>query len=260
MPDAATHVGRPDQTATPMTPGPLALVGGAELQPGNEPIDEVLAEAASSAPAYVLATAAARHQPARAVDDARRWFARLGVDIEELPAIRRSDVTSPAVSERAAAGRLFYLVGGDPGLVPRTLMGTPLWTAVVRAWRDGAALAGSSAGAMALGEWTLVRDRMPGDERRRAAPALGLVQGVAVVPHYDTFGHRWVPSGLDAVPRPVILLGPDERTGAVWRAGSWRALGTGSVTVITARATRSFAAGDPIEGLPAPRPTPPRRT
>jgi cyanophycinase len=241
-----------------MTRGPLALVGGAELQPGNESIDEVLAEAAGGGPAYVLATAAGRQQPALAVDNARRWFARFGVDVEELPAIKRADVTSSAVAERARAGRFFYLVGGDPGLVPKTLMGTPVWDAVVGAWRDGAALAGSSAGAMALGEWTLVRDRMPGDDRRRAAPALGLVPEVAVLPHFDTFGHRWVASGLVATPRPVILVGPDERTGAVWRAGAWRALGTGSVTVITQQSTRSFAAGDVIEGLPAPRRTSPR--
>ena len=244
----------------PMTPGPLALVGGAELQPGNDPIDEVLAEAAGEAPAFVLATAATRQQPARAVDNAHRWFARFGLDVEELPAIKRSDVTSPRVAERARAGRFFYLVGGDPGIVPKTLIGTPVWAAVVEAWRDGAALAGSSAGAMALGEWTLVRDRVPGDDRRRGAPALGLVRGVAVVPHFDTFGHRWVPSGLEAAPKPVVLVGPDERTGAVWRAGAWCALGTGSVTVITPRATKSFAAGQAIEGLPSPRPTPPRST
>ena len=55
---------------------------------------------------------------------------------------------------------------------------------------EGAALAGSSAGAMALGEWTLVRERHLGDERRRYAPALGLVPGVAVLPHSR-------PSGTD---------------------------------------------------------------
>ena len=32
---------------------------------------------------------------------------------------------------------------------------------------SGAALAGSSAGAMAMGQWTLIRGRHPGDRRRR---------------------------------------------------------------------------------------------
>ena len=40
--------------------GPLALVGGDELHPGNEPQDALLAEAATAGPAYVMATAVQR--------------------------------------------------------------------------------------------------------------------------------------------------------------------------------------------------------
>src|SRR5438034_94602 len=112
-------------------------------------------------PADVLATTAGRQRPDLAVRNARAWFEKLELDVEELPAIRRSDVTSPKNAEHARTGRFFYLVGGDPRLVPKTLADTPLWDAVVQAWRKGAALAGSSAGAMALGEWTLIRDRHP---------------------------------------------------------------------------------------------------
>ena len=141
--------------------GPLALVGGDELNPGNEPQDRVLADAAGGGPAYVLATAAGRQHPELAVANAVRWFGGLGLEVEELPATRRSHAKDPAVVERARTGRFFYLVGGDPGLVPKTIAGTPLWYAIVAAWSGGAALAGSSAGAMAFGEWTLVRMRMP---------------------------------------------------------------------------------------------------
>ncbi len=167
----------------------------------------------------MLATAAGRQRPDLAVANAVRWFGGLGLEVEELPAIRRSDVTSPSNVERARAGRFFYLVGGDPGLVPRTLADSPLWAAIVAAWREGAALAGSSAGAMALCEWTLVRARMPGDERRRYVPALGLVPGVAFLPHFETFGHRWVPSASER--DDVVLLGVDERTAALWNDGRW---------------------------------------
>jgi cyanophycinase len=233
-----------------MTPGPLALVGGDELKPGNEPLDEVLVRAAGGGPAYVLATAAGRQRPEMAVANAIRWFDSLELEVHELPAIRRSDVTSAANADRARSGRFFYLVGGDPGLVPRTLAGTPLWEAIVDAWRRGAALAGSSAGAMALCEWTLVRQRLPGDERRRYAPALGLVPGVAVLPHFETFGHRWVDSAAER--EDVVLLGLDERTAALWQDGEWHALGDGVVTVISAASSRRFEAGSRVEGLPSP--------
>jgi len=233
-------------------PGPLALVGGDELHPGNEPIDRVLVEAAAGGPAFVLATAGARQGAAQAVRNAQAWFAGLGAEMRELPATKRSHVTDRANVELARTGRLFYLVGGDPGIVPKLLAGSPLWEAIVAAWRDGAALAGSSAGAMAMGEWTLIRDRMPGDSKRRYADALGLVPGVAVVPHHDTFGQRWVDHALEAAPDGAILLGIDERTGAVWQADGWRALGDGAVTVITAGSRERFEDGERIDGVPAP--------
>ena len=238
--------------------GPLALVGGDELKPGNEPQDEVLVRVAGDGPAFVLATAAGRQRPEVAVANAVRWFASLGLAVEELPATRRSDAKDSANAARARQGRFFYLVGGDPGLVPKTLAGTPLWEAIAEAWRTGAALAGSSAGAMALGEWTLVRERMPGDHRRRYLPALGLVPRLAVLPHFETFGHRWVESAERAAPRSdVVLLGVDERTAALHFDGAWRALGDGGVTVIVGGERRRFASGEPIEGVPAPDPNPP---
>ena len=238
--------------------GPLALVGGDELKPGNGPQDEVLVRVAGDGPAFVVATAAGRQRPEVAVANAVRWFASLGLAVEELPATRRSDAKDSANAARARQGRFFYLVGGDPGLVPKTLAGTPLWEAIAEAWRSGAALAGSSAGAMALGEWTLVRERMPGDHRRRYLPALGLVPRLAVLPHFETFGHRWVESAERAAPRSdVVLLGVDERTAALHVDGAWRALGDGGVTVIVGGERRRFASGEPIEGVPAPDPNPP---
>ena len=237
----------------PSRPGPLALVGGDELQPGNAPQDEVLVAAASGGPAFVLATAAGRQRPDLAVRNARAWFKKLGLDVVELPAIRRPDLTSPKNVELARLGCFFYLVGGDPGLVPKTLADTPVWDAIVQAWRDGAALAGSSAGAMALGEWTLIRDRRPGDARRRYRPALSLVPRVAVIPHFDRFGERWIDGALASAPRDdVVLVAVEERSAALWRDGVWRAFGPGGVTIITRSDRRRFGAGERIEGIPQP--------
>ncbi len=231
------------------------FVGGGELKPGNEPQDRVLVEAAAGGPAFVLATAAARQGPDLAVRHAREWFAGLGLDVRELPARTRTQAKSADVAARAVEGRLFYLVGGDPGLVVDTLRDSAVWEAIVAAWRVGAALAGSSAGAMAMCEWTLIRGRHRGDASRRFKDALGLVPGVAVAPHFGTFGHRWVESAQTTA-REVVLVGIDERTAAVWRDGVWRAMGDGCVTVIAGADRRRFEAGQVIVGLPRPRADP----
>jgi cyanophycinase len=233
--------------------GPLALVGGDELNPGNEPQDRVLAAAAGARPAFVLATAAARHRPELAVANARRWFASFGLAAEELPVRTRRQANDAGLAAEAAAGGFFYLVGGDPGRVAEVLRGSAVWSAIVEAWSGGAALGGSSAGAMAMGEWTLIRGRYPGDDRRAYRPALELVPRVGVVPHFETFGHRWVASAVEEAPDPsTVLLGLDERTAALWTGGVWRVAGPGAVTVIRGSETRRFEPEQEIEGVPPP--------
>ncbi|MEP7060146.1 MAG: Type 1 glutamine amidotransferase-like domain-containing protein [Actinomycetota bacterium] len=240
-------------TAPSFTPGPLALVGGDELSPGNESQDRVLVAAAGGGPAFVLATAAGRGHPEMAVRHAVEWFAGLGLSLGELPAIRRRDVHSASVAARALTGRCFYLVGGDPGRVPTTLTDTPVWRAIVTAWSRGAALAGSSAGAMALGAWTLIRDRHPGDASRAYRPGLAVVPNTAVIPHFDTFGAGWVETSLAGRPREdAVLVGIDERTAALWQDGIWQAYGPGAVIVFTGGDRTRYEEGEIIAGIPQP--------
>lgn len=232
-----------------MMSGLLLLNGGDEFRPGNEPQDRELIAAARPGPAYVVPTAARRQRPEMAVATARAWFAGLGVDIEELPVYTRSDAGSADLTGRAAGAGLLYLTGGDPGLLAQTLRGTRVWAAMVEAWRGGAALAGSSAGAMALCRWTLVMARWPRHEQRRPVEALGLVPGTAVLPHFERMGSRW---SVDAAPDGLVLLGIDERTAAVWAGVGWHAAGAASVVVRRGGETVRFGPGDPIAGLPAP--------
>lgn len=229
--------------------GLLLLNGGDEFRPGNEPQDRELIGAARPGPAYVVPTAARRQQPEMAVATARAWFERLGVEVQELPVYTRSDAGSAELAERAAGAGSLYLTGGDPGLLAQTLRGSRVWAAVVQAWLSGAALAGSSAGAMALCQWTLVMARWPRHEQRRPVEALGLVPGTAVLPHYERMGSRW---SVDERPDGLVLLGIDERTAAVWNGEGWHASGAGAVVVIGEGGTARFRAGEPCAGIPAP--------
>jgi cyanophycinase len=235
----------------PVTPGVLALVGGDEFNPGNEEQDHVLAKAAGPGPAYVVPTAAARQDPEQAVAKATGWFAQFGLAIQELPVLKRADANSKEVADLARGGGFFYLVGGDPGLVAQVLRDSRVWNAIFEAWREGASLAGSSAGAMALCSHTLIRASWPNRFNRRPTDALGVVPDTAVLPHFDTFGHRWVESAQRELP-DVTLLGIDERSAALRRDGVWRAMGPGSVTVIKGKKTQTFATGQEVAGLPVP--------
>ena len=231
--------------------GVLVLNGGDEFKPGNEEQDRILASAAGRGPAYVVPTAAARQGPEQAVAHATQWFAGLGLELQELPVLKRADANSKELAETALAGGFFYLVGGDPGLVAQVLSGSRVWAEMFQAWHDGAALAGSSAGAMALCSHTLIRASWPNRFNRRPTGALGLVPETAVLPHFDTFGHKWIESAQRELPG-TTLLGIDERSAAVWRAGRWSAAGPGAVTVIEGGETRSFRSPSEIAGLATP--------
>jgi cyanophycinase len=231
--------------------GVLALVGGDEFHPGNEPQDRALIAAAGSGPAFVVPTAAARQGPEKAVATAQDWFRHLGLALQELRVLTRTDAQSKSTAERASEGGLFYLVGGDPGYVVKVLEGSRVWSAIEDAWRRGAALAGSSAGAMALGAASLIRARWPNREPRRPLSALGVVPGISVLPHYETFGHRWVESAREADP-DLTLVGIDERTAAFWDGSVWRVEGPGTVTVINGDDRTLSVAGEVIARLPRP--------
>ena len=211
----------------------------------------MLAAAAKAGPAFVVPTAAARRGPEEAVAHATAWFKQFGLTLHDLHVLKRADANSKELAEAARSGSFFYLVGGDPGLVAQVLQASRVWSSIVEAWLDGASLAGSSAGAMAMCSHTLIRASWPDRTNRRPADALGLVLGTAVLPHYDTFGHRWVESARRELP-DVTLLGIDERSAAVWRDGGWRAAGPGAVTVIKGSTTERHTNGMKISGLPAP--------
>lgn len=194
-----------------------------------EPVERALLE--GRPPRYVqLATAAAPEGPSSLA----RWHAlgkaaaeRIGVEQVVVPVADRDDADDPANAALVAGAGLVYLSGGNPSFLTETLRGTRVWAAILQAWQAGAALAGCSAGAMALSAG------FPGFRRPwRSSPGLGLVPVARVVPHFDRFAARLPDVALrgsrgspDRDGDPV-LLGVDEDTavvGGLPAAGGWQA-------------------------------------
>ncbi len=230
--------------------GPLLVNGGDELQPGNEAQDRTLVASAAGRPIYLVPTAAVRQDLGALLSLGQSWFAGLGAEARELPVRRPADARSRELTGLVAGAGAIYLLGGDPGYAVRVLAGSPVWAAILAAWRRGAGLAGSSAGAMAFGASTLVMARWPRHLERKPIPALGLLPGLAVVPHHDQFGHRWQVVGGRS---ELELLRLDSRSAAVHQGDRWQALGAGAVGFRGER----FTAGEKIVGLPPPDPEQP---
>ena len=199
-----------------MSHGPLVLVGGGEFREGLRDLDASLLKVQDADEVAVLPTAAAFERPERAVATAVAHFGALGARVREVPVLGRKDADDPANVEAVGSARVIYLTGGSPLHLRSVLKETAVWTALLEAWRAGAAVVGSSAGAMVLG------DPMVDPRGGAFTLGLGLVESIAVVPHLGAAAeHRT----LRLAPQGVHLLGLPEQTAVVKDAEGWRAAG-----------------------------------
>ena len=207
------------------TPGPLALVGGGEWQPGCD-FDARLLDASGGKEVLVLPTAAAYEHPERAVATATGWFEDLGATVRELPVLRRPDAEEEAHAAAICEARFVYIGGGSPLHLRSVLKSSAVWHALVTAWNAGAVLAGSSAGAMVL------TDPMVDPRGGAFTVGLGLVSQLAVIPHADAWSHEKLHRTITLAPPDIPVVGIDERTALVLdHHEGWTTSGAGAVKV-----------------------------
>lgn len=205
-------------------------------------------------PRYVqIPTAASLEGPVsvgRWVSLGAEQAARLGVEAVPVVVRDRTDADDPALAALVAGAGLVYLSGGNPPHCASTLRGTLVWEAVLAAWRAGAALAGCSAGAMALTSW--VPD--PRHPTRAADPGLGVVPQIRVIPHFDRMT-AWIPDlvtrYLTRSPEGTVVVGVDEDTAVVWDGAAWTVHGSRSVWLLAADGRHEHTAGGAVS-LPPP--------
>jgi cyanophycinase len=220
-----------------VTPGILALVGGGEWQEGCD-FDADFLAAAGTDQVLVLPTAAAYEHPERLVVRAAEWFAPLGGQVEGLMVLNRSDADNDGAADIMRRARLIYLAGSSPMHIRSVLKHSVVWDALVAAWGDGAVVVGSSGAAMAL------TDPMVDARGGGLTIGLGLMTGVAVVPHFgdtseDGTGEKLHRAVLLA-PRDTPVVGIPERTALIRDPdGGWRSSGADDVAVF-------------LGGVPAP--------
>ena len=219
------------------------LEGGAEFG-GQMAIPDAEALAAAGGPlipvVIIPAAAAPDHNDERAGQNGVLWFRRLGAQrVEALPLVDRASADDPVIAARLGQARLIFLLGGFPAHLAESLRGSMGWEAMLAAYHAGAVIAGSSAGAMVL------CDHYYDPAAGRVMKGLGLLSGICVIPHHETFGPKWVPTLEGALPNS-LLMGIDEETGVLARGvdGAWQVLGRGRVTLLAGDRTHSLGPGE----------------
>ncbi|MGA2520130.1 MAG: Type 1 glutamine amidotransferase-like domain-containing protein [Acidimicrobiales bacterium] len=219
------------------TCGPLALVGGSEWQAGCEVFDAELLAASGGEEVLVLPTAAAYEHPGKAVDTATAWFATLGGRVRGLMVLGREDAEDEDAAAVIRAARFVYLGGGSPMHLRSVLKSSLAWEALLGAWRDGAVVAGSSAGAMVL------TDPMVDPRGGALTVGLGMVEQLAVIPHFGEENAAKVHRSIALAAPGLPVVGVPERTALIRDPdGAWRQSGQGAVEVFVSGHAAGFEA------------------
>ncbi len=222
--------GRP----APRTPGPLFLIGGAEDRSGERVILRRVAEAAGGRGVAVITTAS--DYPQELGKDYVRVFRALGVAEPRVLDIRRREEAEEAEAVQAvgSVGAVFF-TGGDQVQLIQVFQGTALLKAIRRLHGDGAALAGTSAGAAAAGAVTIYEGEAVGLVKGavKHCPAFGFLAETIVDTHFmergrmarlaQALGAGLTRVGLGLSENTAVVAGPD---------GAMEVLGSGVVAVL----------------------------
>lgn len=211
------------------------------------------------APIEILTTATA-HDPARTHAAYARLLHKLGCPhVSHLQVDEAHPADAPATLARLRAAALVFLTGGDQERLTEQLLGTE-FLAVLRGRCQadaGFVLAGTSAGASALGSQMLVAGR---GWRSLLAGGIEVIPGLDILPGLLIDQHfverARYPRLLHAVlAHPQLLgLGLSEETGIIFRAGQLAEVFGDEVVVVvdgshlTANTYAGRLAGKPVGG------------
>ena len=208
--------------------GPLAFVGGRPFSEGCT-FDAGLLEHSGADEVLILPTAAAYEDPASLVESARRWFDSLGVPARGLDVLSRTDALDGGNADAVRAASFVYLVGDNPMHLRSVFKDAPVWESLVEAWRGGSVLAAVG------GASRVLCDPMVDPRGGAFAVGLGLMPGMALIPHQDHWSREKAQRTLELAASDLPVAAVDDATALVRDGdGSWRVEGAGQANVFLA--------------------------
>ena len=210
--------------------GTVCLQGGAEFGPDCAAMDaDLLLRAGGPVVVTALAAEAGRDYRTASENGVRHFRALGATDVVAAPDAREDREGALPALRRA---RLLFLPGGSPSRLLDALRATGVDEVLRDLLAAGGVVAGSSAGAMVLGGWTVLPDRRS-DGRPAVVRGLAVVPDVVVVPHWSGSGRAdWLEAVSAAAPDEVAVLGVPEQSGVLVQNGRLSSVGAAATTLL----------------------------
>jgi cyanophycinase len=226
--------------------GHLLLIGGAEEKLRQRQILTRFVTLAGNGEARIAVISTASSLGDAATELYRSIFQQMGVpNVRGLRPLVREDANDRRFADELTDATGIFMTGGNQLRLASVISGTLLGRALVERHRRGAIVAGTSAGASAIGTHMVAfgpGGATPKQRMTQMSAGLGLLPGVVVDQHFEQRNRFGRLLALVAQSPSLLGIGIDEDTGAlVSPSGVMEVLGKGSVTLLDPSKIRTDA-------------------
>jgi cyanophycinase len=215
----------------------VIVIGGAEDKVRDRVILQRFVALAGGPRARIAVISTASSFGLEAAERYRAVFSDLGAkQVTPLHAATRSEANDEATAKAIRSASGVFLTGGNQLKLASIIGGTRVADAILSAFRDGAVVAGTSAGASAMSSHMVAfgaSGTTPKQRMAQIAAGLGILPGVVVDQHFQQRNRLGRLLSLIAQNPSLLGLGVDEDTaGIVGPDHVMEVIGRGSVTVV----------------------------
>jgi cyanophycinase len=217
--------------------GSLIIIGGHEEKQGDCAILTEVVKQLHKGKGKLTIVTVATQLPEEVAEEYREVFTRLGVkQIEVLDIRTREQAYDEANVQKIADASVIFLTGGDQLRITSQVGDSLVFRCMQEMYRNGATIAGTSAGAAAMPETMLIGGANDASNRISAlsmAPGLAFITDVVIDSHFAERGRMGRLLGAVSQNPRNLGLGIDEDTAVVAQNdGTLRVIGSGAVYVV----------------------------
>jgi cyanophycinase len=220
-----------------MTEGHVIVIGGAEDKVRERVILARFVKLAGGHDARIAVISTASSLGPLAGEMYRRVFGELGAaEVHPIHTTTRAQCSDPIAVRTVREATGIFLTGGNQLRLSSTIGGTPLAQAITRRHREGAVVAGTSAGASAMSTHMVAFGASGATPKQRMvqmAAGLGILPGVIIDQHFEQRNRLGRLLAIIASNPSLLGIGVDEDTaGVVGPDRVLEVIGRRSVTII----------------------------